>query len=244
MLTGKQKMDYVIRLINEANYITPPDENIRLYPNNETRQYVTSSEFSSILRRLEKFNGVIKLVRDANEKIYRKRRSGGYISNYEVSLGYYEIKVLEPFNNMMAAIEAIETRKAEANKPPAQPQVVYVSRDEQNPLMFWVEYSPKRNILLNGYLEIGKPTLGNENDLVFDYLYQHPNQVIQKEEIEKGINQTIKKDLDKIVDNLGFKRGLGKLFFEASKTTILFRNPIPKSTLEEMKLGILDAKLK
>lgn len=76
---------------------------------------------------------------------------------------------------------------------------------------------------------------------MFDYLYKHPNQKFTKQQLEEAIDKKLTKDLHKIVENLGFKADLRKMFFSVSGTSILFRNPIHKKDLDE--LGIQKIKI-
>ncbi len=92
-------------------------------------------------------------------------------------------------------------------------------------------YTKNREILLNN-IQIARPDFDSENDLVFSYLYEHPNVKISKSQIEKELNVKLLKDFDKIVENLGFKGDVRKIFFNVPKNSILFRNPVIKCDLE------------
>lgn len=108
-------------------------------------------------------------------------------------------------------------------------------------IVYKITYTPAREILLNGTLRLAKPDFDSENDVVFDYLYSHPNKKISRRELRTQINRTITKSLHKIVENLGFKRDLKTVFFTVSKDAIYFRNPITQDDLET--LGINTIKL-
>lgn len=106
---------------------------------------------------------------------------------------------------------------------------------------FQVEYSSLRHVLLNGTV-IGKPDFDSENDLVMKFLFEHPNQKFTKKQIEEDcLGQPMKKSFHKIIENLGFKGDIKKLFFSSSTNAIEFRNPITFETLD--KLGVDTKKL-
>lgn len=104
-----------------------------------------------------------------------------------------------------------------------------------------ITFSKNREILLNKLFLIGKPDFDSENELVFGYLYNNPNKRLSQAEIEEALNAKINKSFHKIIENLGFKGDLKHIFFQVSKNTILFRNPV---TSEELKsLGYTRIKL-
>lgn len=107
--------------------------------------------------------------------------------------------------------------------------------------VYEITYTPTREILLNKTIRLAKPDFDSENDVVFDYLYNHPNQKISLKELETQIKKTLTKSLHKIVENLGFKGDLKTVFFTVSQDAVSFRNPITQDDLE--KLGISKIKL-
>jgi hypothetical protein len=104
-----------------------------------------------------------------------------------------------------------------------------------------IDFTPNREIILNGYFLLGKPDFDSENELVFGYLFKNPNTRTSQEDIEKALNIKINKSFHKIIENLGFKGDLKHIFFQVSKNTILFRNPVTPEELN--KLGYSRIKL-
>ena len=138
-------------------------------------------------------------------------------------------------------IEAYKAREALAavkqGKPASGRDDGSVKRDKE--VIYEVRFTQSREILINDFL-LTKLDFDRENDLVFDYLYQNPNKTISTTELEKPLGGTpLKKPLHKIVENLGFTRELKKVFFNISKDSIRFRNPIRKSELQDMKIDWL-----
>ena len=110
----------------------------------------------------------------------------------------------------------------------------------QNPhAVYEVKFTPAREILINGFL-LTRLDFDSENDNVFKHLYEHPNQTISVAELEKRLGGTpLKKSLHKIVENLGFVREIKRAFFDISKDSIRFRNPLTSKELEELGISRL-----
>ena len=85
-----------------------------------------------------------------------------------------------------------------------------------------------REILINGK-PIARPNFDGENDLVFNYLILNPNQKFTRKQIEEAVKSKLRKSLSKIVENLGFKKDLRKIFFNVSSSSIQFNNPVSTS---------------
>ncbi len=93
---------------------------------------------------------------------------------------------------------------------------------------FFIEFNSDRRIMLNGKIDIAKPDFGGTNEAIFIFLYDNPNKLFSKKEIEEETHKEITQSFDKIVENLGFRRGLKAAFFDISDKTssIKFKNPI------------------
>ncbi len=105
-----------------------------------------------------------------------------------------------------------------------------------------VTYTSSRQVLLNDMFQLAKPNFDSENDLVFGFLYKNPNKTFSKKNIEQELKTSITKDFHKIVENLGFKGDLAKIFFSTSKNSIMFRNPVSSNELEQMGITIVRLK--
>lgn len=102
-----------------------------------------------------------------------------------------------------------------------------------------VTYSTSRDIILNGLMVLSRPTFNGENDLVFSHLFKNPGKSFTKKELEEAISQKIAKDFHKVVENLGFKGDLAKIFFSVSKNDIKFRNPVLNDDLVQMGVTLV-----
>lgn len=132
--------------------------------------------------------------------------------------------------------------------PPVRIQRQYEAEAKPKPqapvdkIKFWIEYEVVNNrITLNELFELRQPNMGSENDRVFQFLYNNPNKTHNLSKIEKELGSKLKKPLHKIVEDLGFTKGLRKAFFKVSMRQIRFRNPVREACLK--KLGINKIKL-
>lgn len=98
---------------------------------------------------------------------------------------------------------------------------------------FFVEYKSDRNIRLNGKILLSKPQFGRDNESIFKWLYDNPNTIYKKEELEKQLGIVISDKFQKITDRWGFRAGLKDTFFDIhedtinpEKSTIKFKNPV------------------
>lgn len=86
------------------------------------------------------------------------------------------------------------------------------------------------------------PRYDSINEIVFKYLYDHPNKRISKKELEeivlKESEMVLSKSLHKIAQELGFNANRKKLFLITSKTSATLRTKITKKELEESGIDI------
>lgn len=96
-----------------------------------------------------------------------------------------------------------------------------------------------RKIIINKKYVITTLDFNGKNEIVFDYLFANPDKLVRKEDI-RGV-EMINKSFPKIITELKFKGEIRKLFFQASKGKIQFRNNIGESEL--FKIGVNKQKL-
>jgi len=124
-------------------------------------------------------------------------------------------------NEESAKIRAIENQNIESSQ-----------KNDSNKEYF-VEYKDDRTILLNGKIDIGRPRFNTPSEILFSFLYKHPNEIFTIEQLEDKIKMKIEDKLPKVIDRMGFRRGLKKAFFDIhedtinyKKTTVRFRNKV------------------
>ena len=121
-----------------------------------------------------------------------------------------------------------EILEAERHLAPQQPQ------DQDIDVMYEIKLTTSREILINN-LVLARPEFGSENEIVFRYLFDNPNRTVKLDELQKRLgDQPIKKNLHKIVENLGFQGDLKDAFFSVTKDSILFRNPIRNEDMKKL----------
>lgn len=136
---------------------------------------------------------------------------------------YFKFSVSNNYKKVFGAI------KNNINKPESKPTPIKHESKLEVPStsapIYEIKYNPQnREILLNNLL-VRKPRSFGNNESVFDYLYNNPNKDWNLSEIEGAIGmQGI--DLNKFVENIGFKGDIRKVFFKVSKDKIRFNNPI------------------
>jgi hypothetical protein len=130
---------------------------------------------------------------------------------------YYKIKLLKGFDDY------IQKR-------------IGIPQKNDNQVCLYISYSDNaREVLLNDIIILSKPNYRSTNDLVFRYLYSSPNTIITKSELGRELSiKRFTKSLHEIVRELGFEKELRTIFFKATKTTIIFRNPITKQHLIDL----------
>lgn len=98
-----------------------------------------------------------------------------------------------------------------------------------------------RKVMLNDTILLSLPNFNSENANFIEYIIEKPNLKLSKADIEKELKTKLKKNFREIVRDLGFKGEISKLFFDASKTAVQFRNYIPQTKLNEF--GVMEEKL-
>lgn len=152
-------------------------------------------------------------------------------------IGDFTVDILEGFDEWCANYWAESS--TQDLLPTRVEDAISVTEPE---IVYQISYTTAREILLDNKYQLAKPDFDSENDVVFDYLYKNPNKKITRDEIEEQLKIELKKSLHKIVENLGFKGELKKVFFDVSKNSIQFNNPITRECLKS--LGINRIKLK
>jgi hypothetical protein len=96
-----------------------------------------------------------------------------------------------------------------------------------------------REIKINDVL-LSTPQYESENQRVFGYLYNHPNENISLKVLAAAAigKSELGKSLHQIVNDLGFKGPLAKVFFNKSSKAIQLNNPITSEQLAGLGLDV------
>lgn len=221
-----EKIWTVLQEIEDKRGITSVQDEISIpqvhfnKAHNEREAIAYSDERLNILKKLENEEKAIKEVRwpnDFHQYVFLK-----ITDKYPEVFSYYE----KEYKNI-----AKDYQKNQEDKKVNEDAIVYE-----------VKYSEKnREILINGFL-LAKPDFNRENEIVFTFVYKHANERLTKRKIEIDNDIRLLKELPKIVENLGFTGDLKKVFFDVSSEGILFRNPITRKDLDELKIIVLKLK--
>jgi hypothetical protein len=188
------------------------EESVVLHAGNELIKDINWLEIKNILSKLDKK----KIINVESLPYTPELVRSGVDPGKDKRNRYYRIKLLKGFDDYLQSYFD-ETHKNESE------------------VCLWISYPDNiREVLLNDIIIISKPNFNSVNDLVFNYLYNNPNKTITKSALERELNTPITKRLHDIVQELGFKKELGKIFFSVSKTQIAFKNPITKQDLDDL----------
>ena len=147
----------------------------------------------------------------------------------------YSIQVQQPSFD-----EIFEEASSQAGIPPAQGKAQKLAQkiatDPDNKYFISLK---KRQVVLNNTFILSTPNFNSENESFIEYVITHPNETLKREAMQSDLKVKFKKSFHSILGDLGFKGEIRKLFFDASKTAVQFKNFIPETELAE--LGI-DAK--
>ena len=239
-MTGKERVYFLLNRIDDKRETTPSGQPILIHPMGDLNGNYPNLELLMLLKKLQDDEKVLKVTR---VPITDKE---GWSPSYEDD--YYGLELLPKFDEYFDIIQhqpeyyEFTNRKPsnQSNQPQQREQVQHNPQRNNSDIVFEINYTTSREILLNNVFQIARPDFDRENDLVFQFLYDNPNKTFTIEEIEGKLGK-LTKPLHKIVENLGFNGDLRKVFMSVSKTAICFKNPVTKSDLE--RLGISRIKL-
>lgn len=178
-------------------------------------------------------------LRDERSSILRKLISLGAIENLEEqvegALYSWKFQLTERFDDVYDDYQNQYTEAAKDYKTSHETE----QENPENPV-YKISYSEQtREIVINGFL-FKKLRSFSENDAMFAYLYKHSNEDKTDDDIKAAIGYDSIKDLNKFIENIGFKGDYRKVFFKVSKNKIRFNNPITKEYLLEIGVKRLE----
>jgi hypothetical protein len=132
---------------------------------------------------------------------------------------FYKIKLTPSFDKYYKKIKTDYIRADNEQKTLSEDIAYQVEYDEMT-----------SQIVCNNFL-LSKPQYDSINEIFFRAVYARPNSSINLSDIGlKG------KSVHKIIEQLGFSGDLKKIFFKVNKNTVVFHNPVKRSTLKAIKL--------
>lgn len=150
-------------------------------------------------------------------------------------IGYY-VQILQPkFDEIL---EEVTKQKPTPLPKKKSSEKIDPPKSESKANEYFVSLNSARKVLLNNTLVLASPNFNTENHQFVEYILEHPKETLKKSDIEQDAKIKLKKSFHAILNDLGFKGEIKKLFFQASKTSVYFRNHIPESELPQLEIDI------
>lgn len=150
-------------------------------------------------------------------------------------IGYF-IEILQPtFDDIFAETTLQEPIKVEAKVVSTEALPV---PEPESLGKYFVSITPTRKVMLNNTFVLSSPNFDTENHQFIEYILEHEGEKLTKNAIEKDANIELKKSFHATLSDLGFKGEIRKLFFEANKNTVKFRNNVPESDLSTLEIDV------
>jgi hypothetical protein len=218
-LHGKEKLWFLFDLIRDEAEVTDKNEDIGIAAN-DLDFHFDKRDLQIMFKKLETENAV-KFIHNATDQTW----------------GRYLVRLLPDFDKFQAKLDKDDEYLEFSGRKPNTNDVLSISKDLPSDTMLQITYTKSRQVLLNNMFQLAQPTFNGENDQVFSFLIQNPNKSFTKKQLEETLNIKITKPFHKIVENLGFKGDLVRIFFSISKNNISFNNPVSQEHLEQMGIG-------
>lgn len=207
----------VVEKIHNLETITPSDELASF--SQDTRGYLNNVDYSEIslaLRKLEKDYKVIKIKQLATCNSF-----DSYSLNEDKDYNFV-VEILPPFKKFYENFKNKENPDNES------------SGNSQSQEILSLEYT-NRQVKLNKIILLAKPDFNTENDIVCKELFDNVGKTLTRKELEAVLKQPLKKDLNKIAEQLGFNKDIRKIFLAVSKNDIrLKKTSISKEDLNNL----------
>lgn len=143
----------------------------------------------------------------------------------------YDVKIIQPRFNELSE-EIINQKKFPETE--AQKQNLLV--DGKSNTRYFITLQ-NRMVLLNNTFILSKPNFNSENDNFMGYVLDNTEKIISKKDFKEIPKIELKKSFYQILNDLGFRGEIRKVFFDASKSAIKFRNNVPESELEKLDVN-------
>lgn len=235
---GKKELDLVIKAIAEAKEITRKGDEVKVYiPPQWVAGPIYPQQLKDMLLKLQHDENIIKIKSFPNcllptKNLTERLTKEALMSRLELALNpgerYFTIEVRDGFDKWLLNYRAKRKSSTEDLLPIRSEKVISSPKPE---ITYRITFTKAREILLNDSYQIATPDFDRENEQVFSYLYNHPNEKFTTKQIEGESRINLVKSFHKIVENLGFTGALRKAFFNVGKDSIQFKNPITSKEL-------------
>lgn len=239
-MTYEEKKTKVVIAIVEASKFVSKGVLPSFDGYDESLQEVSLDEIAKILKQFEEGNKLkfVSQVSSSFDDIFNSEKANIFT---------IEILDIEYFNNLLPKAE-LRIEDSPMRKMREITNYVTGTTDEERARLraienntmkteeanvCFIEYKADRNIRLNGKIPLYKPQFGSDGESLFKWLYDNPNKVFTKDELEKQLGIVISDKFQKITDRWNFRAGLKETFFDIhedsinpNKSSIKFKNPV------------------
>ena len=211
-MTGEEIKRQIILTIFKFYQIT---DNKHLFIQRSEFSGLSDAEINTTILTLEKN----KLIEVIDNRAVRSDLHSIMYKAYDPYNGKIEIKILDGFKKYISDNDLSS----------------YLEEKEKTAILK-ISYD-NHKLKINGII-IAKPHFESENDYFATYITNHSSGKLTNSEFVKFKNSKMTKKFDQIINDLGFKRSIKKLFFpNISIKAVEFRNQI---TIEDMKKAGID----
>lgn len=170
----------------------------------------------------------------------------GQINDIDYSWDVYQREIynflseIQDNNRKMKVTENDAPKNIETLKEELATKIGYyinIDTKEDCVKKYWISLK-NRNIILNDKYQIKRLQFNRPSDILFEYIFKNSKKEIVINKIKEIVDNKSKIDFNKFVNNIGFKGELRKCFFDVSKTTLRFTNPLTQKDLEERNINI------
>ncbi|MGI6475655.1 MAG: hypothetical protein ACOX0P_01045 [Candidatus Dojkabacteria bacterium] len=193
----------VVEKINNLATITPSDEPATICQ--DSRGYLNNVDYSEVslaLRKLEKDYEVIQITQLAT--------CNPWDAYDEEKIDRFVIKILPSFKEFYEKFINKDTPSDKSAKESSKQDILSL------------EYV-NRELKLNKLILLANPDFNTENDIVCKELFNNVGKTLTRKDLEEVLKQPLKKDLNKIAEQLGFKKDIRKIFLSVSKNNICLK---------------------
>ena len=220
----------VVNVILDEAQVRPLSDQIPIYFTNETISYIEPYKIYNILVKLQNDESVVKGIICPERLDLVDPEPIPTVDEEPKIYNTFYVEINPSFELWAVDYLANVAQEIRGNELGDDYEQYMLNENSQLKIVL----TKKREIVLNGLFLLSKSNFTSENEKVFSYLYQNPNKIISREELEVAIGSSVEKKFHKIIENLGFNPDLKKCFFDVGKNSIMFRNPVKGNYLKSI----------
>jgi mRNA-degrading endonuclease RelE of RelBE toxin-antitoxin system len=238
-MTYEEKLDKILFKLTEERKLTRKGHKTKVKFNDRSFTKIEVSDIYRILLKLQDDEKALTIVESLTpiDHVYPDypNNSIAHPNDYDL-VNVVVVELDDKFDKWLMHKKKIEQA---INSVFSNTAIDDIKNKPKSKSIYQIKYGADQRIILNNLFELSKPNFDSENANVFDFLYNNPNKKYTLQEIESSLDQKLTKNLSKIVENLGFTKDLKKVFFQVSKTSIIFHNPISQKRMNNLDFKII-----